>query len=31
VTIVHDWIWRPRGESRVVSWLLLKRVNVVRQ
>ena len=22
---VHDWIWRPRGDTRIVSWLLLKR------
>jgi threonine dehydrogenase-like Zn-dependent dehydrogenase len=29
--IVHDWIWRRRGEGRVVSWWLLKRVNVVRR
>ena len=29
--LVHDWIWRPRGESRVISWLLLKRLNLVRQ
>lgn len=28
--IVHDWIWRKRGISRVVSTLLLKRVNLVR-
>lgn len=27
--IVHDWIWRPRGASVVVSWLLLKRLNLV--
>jgi hypothetical protein len=27
--VVHDWIWRRRGASRVVSPLLLKRVNVV--
>jgi len=27
-TIVHDWIWRPRGTSVVVSWLLLKRLNL---
>lgn len=25
----HDWVWaRPRGRSRVVSWLLLKRVTL---
>jgi len=28
--LVHDWIWRRRGASRVVSPLLLKRVNLVR-
>jgi Fatty acid desaturase len=28
-TVVHDWIWNKRGESRVVSPLLLKRINVV--
>ena len=28
--IVHDWLWRKRGTSRVVSPLLLKRVNLVR-
>jgi hypothetical protein len=27
--LVHDWIWRPRGKSVVVSWLLLKRLNLV--
>ena len=27
--IVHDWLWRKRGASRVVSPLLLKRVNLV--
>jgi hypothetical protein len=26
---VHDWLWRPRGRTAVVSLLLLKRVNVV--
>jgi hypothetical protein len=29
--LVHDWIWRPRGSSVVVSWLLLKRLNLVRR
>ncbi|HJZ68554.1 MAG TPA: hypothetical protein VKF81_10565, partial [Blastocatellia bacterium] len=29
--LVHDWIWRPRGSSAVVSWLLLKRMNLVRR
>lgn len=27
--IVHDWIWRARGVSRIVSVMLLKRVNLV--
>jgi len=27
--IVHDWIWRRRGASRVVSVALLKRLNLV--
>jgi hypothetical protein len=27
--LVHDWIWRSRGTSVVVSWLLLKRLNLV--
>ena len=27
--LVHDWIWRRRGESRIVSAALLKRVNLV--
>jgi hypothetical protein len=31
LVLVQDWIWRKRGESRVVSWLLLKRVNLVRR
>ena len=30
LVIVHDWIWRPRGTSRIVSVPLLKRVNLVR-
>jgi len=29
--IVHDWIWRKRAISRVVSVALLKRVNLVRR
>jgi hypothetical protein len=28
--IVHDWIWRRRGTSRIVSLALLKRVNLIR-
>jgi hypothetical protein len=31
ITIVHDWIWRPRGVTRVVSLALLKRINLVRR
>jgi hypothetical protein len=27
--IVHDWIWRKRGTSRIVALPLLKRVNLV--
>jgi Fatty acid desaturase len=27
--LLHDWIWRPRGTSVIVSWLLLKRLNLV--
>jgi hypothetical protein len=27
--IVHDWMWRRRGSSAIVSWLLLKRLNLV--
>ena len=29
--LVHDWFWRPRGTSEVVSWCLLKRLNLVRR
>ena len=28
---VHEWLWRPRGEGSVVSLLLLKRLNLIRQ
>lgn len=29
-TVVHDWIWRPRGSAGcIVSILLLKRLNIV--
>jgi hypothetical protein len=27
--LVHDWIWKPARTSSVVSWLLLKRLNLV--
>jgi hypothetical protein len=30
VVLVHDWIWRKRGSTTRVSWLLLKRLNLVR-
>jgi hypothetical protein len=29
--LVHDWIWRRRGCGTVVSAVLLKRLNLVRQ
>lgn len=28
--LVHDWLWRRRGKSVVVSLVLLKRLNLVR-
>jgi hypothetical protein len=28
--LVHDWLWRARGESAIVSPLLLKRLNLLR-
>ena len=28
-TVVHDWIWRRRATGVTVSWLLLKRLNLV--
>ncbi|MFY9573420.1 MAG: fatty acid desaturase [Blastocatellia bacterium] len=31
LVVVHDWIWRRRGSSAIVSWLLLKRMNLVTQ
>lgn len=27
--LIHDWLWRKRGSSRIVSPLLLKRINLV--
>ncbi|HEU0011371.1 MAG TPA: fatty acid desaturase [Verrucomicrobiae bacterium] len=27
--VVHDWVWLRRGRSVVVSWALLKRLNLV--
>jgi hypothetical protein len=29
--IVHDWLWRRRGTSRIVSIFLVKRLNLVRR
>jgi hypothetical protein len=29
--LIHDWLWRRRGPGVVVSWVLLKRLNVVKQ
>jgi len=29
LVLVHDWIWRRRGASRIVSLFLLKRLNLV--
>jgi hypothetical protein len=28
-TMVHDWLWKPRGGGVRVSCLLLKRLNLV--
>lgn len=28
--LIHDWLWRRRGRSAIVSLFLLKRVNLVR-
>lgn len=30
-TLVHDWIWHRRGRGAVVSWLLLKRINLIEE
>jgi hypothetical protein len=27
--LVHDWVWNARGRGVRVSWLLLKRLNLV--
>ena len=29
VMVVHDWMWSKRGRGSMVSWLLLKRLNLV--
>lgn len=31
VVLVHDWMWSTKSESACVSWLLFKRLNLVRQ
>jgi len=28
--LVHDWIWRRRGHSKIVSLALLKRLNLIQ-
>jgi hypothetical protein len=30
MVLVHEWLWRPRGQSVVVSYLLLKRLNLIQ-
>lgn len=30
LTLVHDWLWRPRGDTALVATWLLKRVNLLR-
>ncbi len=27
--LIHDWLWQRRSQSVIVSWLLLKRLNLV--
>jgi hypothetical protein len=27
--VVHDWLWKPHGGGVRISWLLLKRLNLV--
>jgi hypothetical protein len=29
IMLVHDWLWRPRGWSTIVSLPLLKRLNLI--
>lgn len=29
--LVHDWIWKRNAEGVTISWLLLKRLNLVRR
>lgn len=30
LTLIHDWIWKPWPESRIISLFLLKRLNLVK-
>jgi hypothetical protein len=27
--LVHDWLWRTHGDGTRISWMLLKRLNLV--
>jgi hypothetical protein len=29
IVLIHDWLWRRRGSGVAISWLLLKRLNLV--
>jgi hypothetical protein len=29
--VIHDWLWRPRRFSAIVSFFLLKRLNLVER
>ncbi len=29
--LIHDWIWRRRGDGTPVAWWLLKRLNLMRR
>jgi hypothetical protein len=29
IVLVHDWLWNSHGGGVRVSWLLLKRLNLV--
>jgi hypothetical protein len=29
IVLIHDWAWRRRGRGTIVSWWLLKRINLV--
>jgi hypothetical protein len=31
ITLIHDWAWARHTEGVMISWLLFKRLNVVRQ